>query len=58
MYSKIVRDKENNVMRKNFFEPEMDIIRFGKEDVITTSFINDGSTEGNIGEGTDTDGWS
>lgn len=32
-------------------------LRFGTEDIITTSFVNDGGTEGNIGGGEDTDEW-
>ena len=36
-------------MRKTFLEPELEVVRFGTEDIITTSFVNDGGTEGNIG---------
>ena len=35
-------------MRKTFLEPELEVVRFGTEDIITTSFVNDGGTEGNI----------
>ena len=42
-------------MRKTFLEPELEVVRFGTEDIITTSFVNDGGTEGNIGGGEDTD---
>lgn len=45
-------------MRKTFLEPELEVVRFGTEDIITTSFVNDGGTEGNIGGGEDTDEWS
>lgn len=41
-------------MRKTFLEPELEVVRFGTEDIITTSFVNDGGTEGNIGGGEDT----
>ena len=34
-----------------------EVVRFGTEDIITTSFVNDGGTEGNIGGGEDTDEW-
>ena len=44
-------------MRKTFLEPELEVVRFGTEDIITTSFVNDGGTEGNIGGGEDTDEW-
>lgn len=44
-------------MRKTFLEPELEVVRFGTEDIITTSFVNDGGTEGNIGGGDDTDEW-
>ena len=37
-------------MRKKFLEPEMDIIKFGKEDIITTSPL-DGNEQGNNGDG-------
>ena len=36
-------------MRKTFLEPELEVVRFGTEDIITTSFVNDG--------GEDTDEW-
>ena len=29
-------------MRKTFLEPELEVVRFGTEDIITTSFVNDG----------------
>ena len=28
-------------MRKTFLEPELEVVRFGTEDIITTSFVND-----------------
>ena len=31
-------------MRKTFLEPELEVVRFGTEDIITTSFVNDGGT--------------
>lgn len=43
-------------MRKTFLEPELEVVRFGTEDIITTS-VNDGSTEGTLGGGVDTDEW-
>ena len=33
-------------MRKIILEPELEVVRFGTEDIITTSFVNDGGTEG------------
>ena len=45
------------LVRKTFLEPELEVVRFGTEDIITTSFVNDGGTEGNIGGGEDTDEW-
>ena len=39
-------------MRKTFLEPELEVVRFGTEDI-----VNDGGTEGNIGGGEDTDEW-
>ena len=43
--------------QEEFLEPELEVVRFGTEDIITTSFVNDGGTEGNIGGGEDTDEW-
>lgn len=40
-------------MRKTFLEPELEVIKFGTEDIITTSFVNDGSQDGNVGGQTD-----
>lgn len=44
-------------MKKTFLEPELEVVKFGMEDIITTSFVNDGSGEGNITDpnGEDTD---
>ena len=39
-------------MRKNFQEPEMDVIKFGTEDIITTSPLG-GDEQGNNGDGPD-----
>ena len=44
-------------MRKTFLEHELDVLRFGTVVIITSSFVNDGGTEGNIGGGEDTDEW-
>ena len=42
-------------MRKTFLEPELEVVRFGREDIITTSFVNDGSAEGELEGGEDED---
>ena len=44
-------------MKERYETPEMEIVEFETEDIITTSFVNDGGTEGNIGGGEDTDEW-
>ena len=46
-------------VRKTFLEPELEVIKFGTEDIITTSFVNDGSQDGNLTDpnGEDTDTW-
>jgi len=43
-------------MKKAFLEPEVEVVKFGTEDIITTSFVNNGSGEGEIGGGTEGDG--
>ena len=42
-------------MKKTFLEPELEVVKFGMEDIITTSFVNDGSQDGNLGGNTDTE---
>ena len=36
-------------MKKAFLEPELEVIRFKKEDIITTSVVNNEGVEGDIG---------
>lgn len=43
-------------MKKKYFEPELEIVKFGVEDIITTSFTGNGEIEGNGGNGTDYEG--
>ena len=38
-------------MKEQYTAPEMEIIAFAAEDVITTSGFNNGGTEGEIGDG-------
>ena len=38
-------------MKETYTVPEMEIIGFDNEDVITTSGFNNGGTEGEIGDG-------
>ncbi len=38
-------------MKEIYTAPEMEIIAFDAEDVITTSGFNDGGTEGDMGNG-------
>ena len=47
-------------MKRIFLEPELEVVRFEEEDIITTSGVNDGSVEGHVeGEGgEDIDEWS
>lgn len=45
-------------MRKTFLEPELEVIKFGTEDIITTSGDIPGIVEPpTLGEGEDEDKW-
>ena len=38
-------------MKRTFLEPEMEVVKFQDEDIITTSFIEDNQTDGEIIDG-------
>ena len=55
LYIATWRNIQFDKKRKTFLEPELEVVRFGTEDIITTSFVNDGSAEGELEGGEDED---